>query len=313
METLIQIMNCQYCNKFLNTRISLQNHQKYKPPKSCLKIRVENKCEHCDYIFLYNETSIEREEHVNKNHRDILRKMFYTNMTKEFEDKYNTLLVEHNKVLEERSKLIKEHRQEVEMLKTELSLQYEPKMSALKSTVAVLEEQLQFERERTSTQFKILSEQKGNVNITNNNTINYFEGVDGHLNLTPEYIQSQVDANFTLKHMLGGEKGIALFCKDNLLTDGQKNLLYVACDVSRKKFKMKMDDGVKDDYKAYKLITSIHPPIMNKIHTDLCHPDKMDEVADDDQERWYDKMAECRKINEDSSKFCNYLSELTTS
>jgi len=302
-------MNCCYCNKKLNTTRSVREHERAKPPKYCLKVRATNKCEHCDYIFKYGEN---KDDHLNKNHGVILRQICYTRIANEFEEKHKNLLIEHNKLLDIRKK-------EMNSLTISLRSEYEPQLTDLElqlsvknETIRVLEEQLQFERERTSSQFKLISEQKGNINITNNNTINCFDGVEGFLNLTPEFIKTQVDANFTMKHLLGGEKGVALFCKDNLLTNDEKNLLYVACDVARKKFKMKTVEGVKDDYKAYNLINSIHPPIMNKIHTDFCHPDKMDYIGEDEQTRRYDKMAECRKITKDSGKFCNYLSELTT-
>lgn len=112
------------------------------------------------------------------------------------------------------------------------------------------------------------------VAVTNNNyhhhtttTTNKYEFLmHSREAFSPEYIKKQVDDKFDESYFLQGQRGVAHFANDVLLTDVETGKQYYYCsDVSRKVFIMKDSSGkVKKDYKGVKLVKLIAGDIVMK-------------------------------------------------
>ena len=68
-------------------------------------------------------------------------------------------------------------------------------------------------------------------------------------------IKNAIENHLTVNHVVDGQKGLAKFMVDTILTDDEGNLLYVCTDASRNMFKYKNSDGeINKDVEAKKLI-----------------------------------------------------------
>ena len=93
------------------------------------------------------------------------------------------------------------------------------------------------------------------INTTNNTTLNIASFMDFN---DIDKIKNTIENRLNINHVVDGQKGLANFVKDNLLTDDTGKLLYICTDPSRNIFKYKDTNGeIKKDVEAKKLTGSI--------------------------------------------------------
>ena len=85
------------------------------------------------------------------------------------------------------------------------------------------------------------------------------------LNLNSDFIQKNVDDNFTLNHLVNGIKGMATFTNDFIINKENGQSKYICTDSSRAVFKYKDENGIiQKDIKANKLKNNVKNPIITK-------------------------------------------------
>ena len=93
------------------------------------------------------------------------------------------------------------------------------------------------------------------ISNTTNNNLN----IASSMNFNDiDKIKDIIDNNLNINHIVDGQKGIALFVKENILTDENGKSKYICTDPSRNIFKYKDDKGeIKKDVEAKKLTDCI--------------------------------------------------------
>jgi hypothetical protein len=149
-----------------------------------------------------------------------------------------------------KDKLIYELRAEVEDLKNKL-----------------LEANVQIEIYKDSQECLKEIAKQPKIQNNNNNNINNKYFYLTPLNLTQEFIKQKIEENFTEKHLIEGQKGVAIFTHDNLLLDDDNNLKYLCGDTSRLHFYYKNEDGsIEKDPKGTNLTKMIAEDVIMKSH-----------------------------------------------
>ena len=93
------------------------------------------------------------------------------------------------------------------------------------------------------------------INTTNNTTLNIASFMDFN---DIDKIKNAIENKLDINHIIDGQKGLAHFVKDNILTDDTGKLLYICTDPSRQIFKYKDSTGeIKKDVEAKKLTNYI--------------------------------------------------------
>jgi len=149
---------------------------------------------------------------------------------------------------------------------------------------------------------------KTNITVTNNNKYNFLQT----FNLTPEFIKSKIDANFTEDHFLDGQRGIAHFTFDNLLKDEEGKQSYYCTDLSRKTFIFKNRDGtISKDLKSEKLTKLIANDIIAKSR--LMYAIVSPELTLDNYEerKYVTNLVDINNIKVDNSTFVTTLAGLS--
>jgi len=96
--------------------------------------------------------------------------------------------------------------------------------------------------------------EKPTNNITNN-TINISSSLDFN-NINK--VKNIINENYTINYAVNGQKGLAQFVVDKILTDENGKLIYICTDPSRQIFKYKDNFGeIKKDVEAKKLTNYI--------------------------------------------------------
>ncbi len=94
-----------------------------------------------------------------------------------------------------------------------------------------------------------------NTTTTTNNTLNITSSIDFN---DVDKVKNIIEDKLNINYVIDGQKGIANFIKDNILTDDNGELIYVCTDPSRGVFKFKDTTGeLKKDIEAKKLTTYI--------------------------------------------------------
>lgn len=219
-------MECKFCKKILSNTSSMNHH--IKTAKYCLEIQGKNlkklnnfDCEYCNKHFTTKK---------------ILNTHILTCKIKKVlneKDSENILLEENKKILEENKllkKIIIDKDILISKLKTENSIYIKDHESLID-----------------------IAKQTKNT-ITNNN-ITKILNVKSCLDLeNTNKIKELINNKYNLEYIFEGQKGMAKFAVENILTDENGNLKYICTDPSRYIFKYKDPTGdIKKDIEAKKL------------------------------------------------------------
>jgi hypothetical protein len=148
---------------------------------------------------------------------------------------------------------------------------------------------------------------------TNNNTLNITSFMDfDNMDKIKNVIEDKLDINY----VVDGQKGLAHFVKDNLLTDDAGKLIYICTDPSRQIFKYKDSTGeVKKDVEAKKLTNYIlEGGIRTKsavLGNDWCKDDKGD-INVDRFNVMMEQQQSIMKLSDDNNSFKKELVSLTS-
>ena len=302
---------CEYCNTEFISISSINNHR--KNAKYCLMIqgKLEHKkdysCNLCKKT-LSSKRNLDNhmtkckiiEEQINFNckycKKILSSKQNLLNHLDICETKKEKELNEKNKKLEEKEKVIiqimvenKNYRDQIEQQKEQIKeLQKTIERMGLKAI------------ERPTT-------------TNNNNTLNITSFMD-FTNM--DKIKNAIEDKLDINYVVDGQKGLAHFVKDNLLTDDAGKLLYICTDPSRQIFKYKDSTGeVKKDVEAKKLTNYIlEGGIRTKsavLGNDWCKDDKGD-INIDRFNVMMEQQQSIMKLSDDNNSFKKELVSLTS-
>jgi len=301
---------CEYCKTEFTSISSINNHQ--KNAKYCLIIqgKLEHKkdhnCNFCKKTLSSKRNLVNHmvkckivEEQINFNckycKKILSSKQNLINHLDICETKKEKELEEKNKKLEEKEKVIieimvenKNYKEQIEQQKDQIKdLQQTIERMGLKAI------------ERPTT--------------TNNNTLNITSFMDfDNMDKIKNAIEDKLDINY----VVDGQKGLAHFVKDNLLTDDSGKLLYICTDPSRNIFKYKDSTGeVKKDVEAKKLTNYIlEGGIRTKsavLGNDWCKDDKGD-INVNRFNVMMEQQQSIMKLSDDNNSFKKELVSLTS-
>ena len=279
-------MECEFCKKELKNISSLNNHK--KTAKYCLKIQGNITTE----IF---ECKFCKKEFTTKQH-----------------------LVTHSKICKKKEEIdyktfMKNKEKEISFLKSEnnkLKIQLNEK----NLYIAKIEAENELYKEDHNF-IKEIAKQPKNVNTTNNNNkiLNITSNIDFN---DKEKIKELIENNYNINYVLDGQKGFAQFAKDNLLKDGDGNLIYVCTDPSRYIFKYKDETGeIKKDIEAKKITAHLIDGGIKQKSIILSSDWYTKENGEIDMERLniiLKKQESILSINDDNSIFKKELAAITT-
>ena len=217
---------CNQCEKILSSKRNLESHT-----KKCKIIEEENefKCKYCEKILSSKQNL--------SNHSEICE------LKKEKElEKIKKNLVENEKIIIEISTENKNYKEQIKKQEEQIKKQ-EEQIKELQQTIERMGLRA-IERPTTT-----------NTTTTTNNTLNITSSID--LN-DVDKVKNIIEDKLNINYVIDGQKGIANFIKDNILTDDNGELIYVCTDPSRGVFKFKDTTGeLKKDIEAKKLTTYI--------------------------------------------------------
>ena len=287
-------MNCQYCNKIYSSKSSLNNHQ--KTAKFCVKLQnnidtnINFQCQYCEKVFT---TKYNLSNHINickKQKEDIKQK----------EDCKEQLQIQKEKYKQQLRKQKEEYKEDLLKQKEDYKEQLEKKDLQIK--------ELQDKLERIANKAIEKPTTTNNLNTLNIASIIDFNNVDK--------VKDLIENKLNINHVVDGQKGLANFVKDNLLTDDTGKLLYVCTDPSRHIFKYKDSSGeVKKDVEAKKLTNYILEGGLrtksSNIGNDWCKDDK----GDINMNRFnimLEQQQSIMKLSDDNNNFKKELASITS-
>jgi hypothetical protein len=287
-------MNCQYCNKIYSSKSSLNNHQ--KTAKFCVKLQnnidtnTNFQCQYCEKVFT---TKYNLSNHINickKQKEDIKQK----------EDCKEQLQIQKEKYKQQLRKQKEEYKEDLLKQKEDYKEQLEKKDLQIK--------ELQDKLERIANKAIEKPTTTNNLNTLNIASMIDFNNVDK--------VKDLIENKLNINHVVDGQKGLANFVKDNLLTDDTGKLLYVCTDPSRHIFKYKDSTGeVKKDVEAKKLTNYILEGGIrcksSNIGNDWCKDDK----GDINMNRFnimLEQQQSIMKLSDDNNSFKKELASITS-
>ena len=114
--------------------------------------------------------------------------------------------------------------------------------------------------EKETACVKEIAKQPRTTNSTTNNKLSM-----SNLNLNSDNVKTTVNDKLQYEHFSQGQKGMAKFTVDNLLTDNGGNLQYICSDVARQTCKYYDKNGdLQKDFRCSKLIDMISPELIKK-------------------------------------------------
>ncbi len=259
---------CQFCNKTLATKTSLQAHQKHT--KRCLEIQYKTNaiqsinsqdCEGCQKKFI---TTREFQNHKARCYNLLKQHL-------EIKDKEITRLV----------KLQTQHKDEINKLK----LQHEKEIADIyqkmnEDRIACIEEIAKQPRYKNTTKidkFAYLSPEP--------------------LNLDSNHIEELVQRTFKESHFDKGLVGVAEWAKENLLVDEDDKRKICCPDVARRKCNYRRSDGSIGIDSDLGVLTYAVAPYIKKRSLEI-YLEKIDRYNNDDRFSGLEKIKAC----EDCSK-----------
>ena len=241
------VFKCSICDKLLSSKQRLEIHRekcgktKTKTKSSKLEDKKVFKCEYC-------EKNVSTKQNLS-NHLSVCFKR---------KDKQNTKLKE---LRENELKELKKLKDEI-IEKDKIIIKVNTQLENYKEQLEKKEKQ----EENYKEQIKDLQEKLDKIankaidrpttvvsNTTTNNNLNIVSSLDFN---NFDRIKDAIENKLNVNHVVDGQKGLAKFMVDTILTDEGGNLLYVCTDPSRNMFKYKNTDGeINKDVEAKKLIS----------------------------------------------------------
>ena len=254
---------CIHCNNEFINLTSLRSHQ--KKSKYCLKLQnKEFICNGCNKIFhisndlhIHKNNCVDNLKQNNKSLEEKIKELEDENRHKSLEEKIKELEDENrknNKSYEEKIKELEDGNRD--------NIYFQSENENLKQKIIDIEKDKKEQIKSLQEQIKSLQEQIISVTktavakptTTNNTTINNRILNMSVLNFNDNNVKHIIDNKYNADVIAGGQKAVAKFATNYLLTDSDGNLNYVCTDVSRKIFKFKNDLGeLEKDVNAIKL------------------------------------------------------------
>ena len=231
----IEEFKCKFCSKILSSKQKLEIHM-----KKCeiIEEKDEFKCEYCDKILSTKQ--------MLENHKNIC----IIKKDKEIEILKKQLESKDNKLKEQLQNKDKECKEQLQNKDKECKEQLEKQEEKYEDRIKDLQDKLE------NLASKAIERPTSVVsNTTTNNSLNIatsmdFDNIDHIKNLLVKYL--------TINHIVDGQKGIANFVRETMLTDDNGIPKYVCTDPSRYIFKYKDTNGeIKKDVEAKKLTGSL--------------------------------------------------------
>ena len=280
---------CKYCNKKLSNNSSLNLH--IKTAKYCIKIQ-ENESDNkkikfnCSYCLKNFSTKQNLNIHLKKCKKFGEKKML--------EEKYNTDIKLQVKV-EELENFIKIQEK-----------QFEKRENVYKEQIRDLQDKLQ----------NLATIAINRPTITNNNTNNTLN-ISSFIDFNDvDKAKSAIRNNLNINHIVDGQRGLARFVKDTLLTDENGNLTYLCTDPSRNVFKYKDSTGeIKKDVEAKKLTDYIIKGGIRIKSADIGNEWCKDDSGDINMDKFnimLDQQQSIMKLSDDNNSFKKELASLTS-
>ena len=292
-------LECQYCKKVFKNVSSLNFHQ--KNTKYCLEIQgknnIEFKCIFCDKIFA-------TKQHLN-NHLNICKEKEKEQLRKEKDKEIEQLRKEKVKEIEQ---LRKEKVKEIEQLRKEKIKEIE-QFKKLEENYKDQIRELQDKLERLANK----AIERPTTVVTTNNNLNITTCLDFN---DIDKVKNAIENKLDIKDVIDGQKGLARFVKNNLLTDENGNLNYKCSDSSRCMFKYKDSSGeIKKDIEAKKLTDYILNGGIRSRSADIGNEWCKDEDGDINMTK-FDIMLEQQqsimKLRDDNTSFKKELASITS-
>ena len=271
-------MKCEFCKKELGTLSALNYHK--KTAKYCLeiqgKINENYKCEYCNKNY-------STPQHL-KEHSKICKSKILKNNSIEDENK---LLKDENKTLREENSILKN---EINMLKGQLMV-----------------------LDKNQELIYDIAKQPKTTKNTTTNILSIQSPLDFD-NL--EKVKTIINEKYNDSYLIEGQKGIAKFAVENILTDENGNLAYICTDPSRQIFKYKDVSGdIRKDIEAKKITNFlINGGIQNK-STDMfikLWSDKDGKIDGEKCSELLEKADAMMKLKNDNTIFKKELIYMTT-
>jgi hypothetical protein len=237
-------MNCNFCNKLFSSKSSLNNHQ--KTAKYCLKLQ-DNKeisnfiCEYCKKLFTSKQNlnihflncKDRAIENIKKDKDN--KEIYYKEQIIRLEKEKYKLEITNDKLEKLNDKL----EIELDKIKEENNL--------LKGQLLVLDKDHQI--------ITNLAQLPKNTTTNNTATTNNILSIQSSLDFNNiDRLKNIINEKYNDKYLFDGQKGIAKFAVDHVLTDENGNLSYICTDPSRHIFKYKDSSGdIRKDIEAKKI------------------------------------------------------------
>ena len=317
---------CIHCNNEFINLTSLRSHQ--KKSKYCLKLQnKEFICNGCNKIFhISNDLHIHKNncvDNLKQNNKSLEEKI------KELEDENR-----HNKSLEEKIKELEdENRKNNKSYEEKIKeledgnrdiIYFQSENENLKQKIIDIEKDKKEQIKSLQEQIKSLQEQIISVTktavakptTTNNTTINNRILNMSVLNFNDNNVKHIINNKYNADVIAGGQKAVAKFATNYLLTDSEGNLNYVCTDVSRKIFKFKNDLGeLEKDVNAIKLTNILSENGLFEKTSNISQQFWTKEDGSIDQDKFLsiiEKASEIKNIKEDNTIFKNELANMTS-
>ncbi len=318
---------CGHCNKILSSKQNLDFHT-----KKC-EIVVDNillECEYCNKILstkqnLYNHqlTCIDKKNKEIEELKEQLKELENLKNLKIINERTESQLEELKEQLKELEKLknlkIINETIESQLVDYKNQIKELEKLKNLKIINETIESQLEdYKKQNTELQKTIerLSLRAIDKPTTTNNTVNNTLNISGSIDFNNiDRIKDKINEDYNINYAVNGQRGIAQFLVDKVLTDDNGKLIYICTDPSRHIFKYKDNDGeIKKDVEAKKLTNYIVNGGIKRKTVEISEKWYTDEDGNMDMEKFsimMDPQQNVIKLKEDNTIFKKELASMT--
>jgi len=303
---------CQYCNNEFINLISLRSHQ--KKSKYCLKLQnKEFICNGCNKIFhisndldIHKNNCVDNLKQINKSYEEKIKEL-------EDENRDNKTLEEKIKSLEEKIKELEDENKDIQYYQNKIEF-YEKQFVDKDILLIEKDNQIKHLQEQIISVTKVAVAKP--TTTTNNTTINNRILNMSVLNFNDNNVKHIIDNKYNADVIAGGQKAVAKFATNYLLTDSDGNLNYVCTDVSRKIFKFKNSFGeLEKDVNAKKLTNILSENGLFEKTSNISQQFWTNEDGLIDQDKFLsivEKASEIKNIKDDNTIFKNELANMTS-
>ena len=303
---------CQYCNNEFINLTSIRSHQ--KKSKYCLKLQnKEFICNGCNKIFhISNDLDIHKNNCVDNLKQKIIL-LETNNKSLEDETRDNKTLEEKIKSLEEKIKDLEDENKDIQYYQNKIEF-YEKQFVDKDILLIEKDNQIKHLQEQIISVTKVAVAKP--TTTTNNTTINNRILNMSVLNFNDNNVKHIIDNKYNADVIAGGQKAVAKFATNYLLTDSDGNLNYVCTDVSRKIFKFKNGFGeLEKDVNAKKLTNILSENGLFEKTSNISQQFWTNEDGSIDQDKFLsivEKASEIKNIKDDNTIFKNELANMTS-